>query len=170
MNYVYIPTHNYMHANKRVRVHVLSTRTNVCVCVCVCECVCVFVYVCHVLECAHFLMPIMQHPSMRRKMHIEANVRPGPSVSAAPSLRGIQTFRKASLNAATAVSCRDCGRVRNVFGFCELQDLVDSCLFVLLVLTSKVRPARPCLWRSNVCLAFGHKLAVLHFVVTPGRL
>ena len=54
MNYVYIPTHNYMHANKRVRVHVLSTRTNVCVCVCVCECVCVFVYVCHVLECAHF--------------------------------------------------------------------------------------------------------------------
>ena len=40
MNYVYIPTHNYMHANKRVRVHVLSTRTNVCVCVCVSVCVC----------------------------------------------------------------------------------------------------------------------------------
>ena len=97
MNYVYIPTHNYMHANKRVRVHVLSTRTNVCVCVCVCVCVsvCVCLSMCVMFwNVRIFLMPIMQHPSMRRKMHIEANVRPGPSVSAAPSLRGIQTFRQ----------------------------------------------------------------------------
>ena len=51
MNYVYIPTHNYMHANKRVRVHVLSTRTNVCVCVCVCVCECVCVCVCLCVSC-----------------------------------------------------------------------------------------------------------------------
>ena len=49
----------------------------------------------------------------------------------------------ASLNAATAVSCRDCGHARKVFAFCELQDLMASGIFVLLVLTFIVRPAGP---------------------------